>query len=569
MDLEASVVSVLPDKVTIRVNEDSLRSWSEIEKLAVGSYLRVSDNDQCAIIAVIDTFNITEIESNGRSYLLDAIPIGFIDADGIFHRGGRQIAIPPTAVAPARRSEIEGIYAQMAANKRFDFASLSQDSAIRVPVDGDRFFNKHIAVVGSTGSGKSHTVARIVQTAICAKSGSFQGLNNSHVIIFDIHSEYKSAFPSANLVDVNSLQLPYWLMNGDELEELLVETGENQAYNQISLLRRIITKNKQLKSGNDGVLFDTPMYFSLSEVINCLVNLSRETRNAKNPDEICIKGNPRTFERDDLKYEYYFETQFDFDETKRESIVKGLYNDGTLEKFISRLSNKVADRRLDFLLGKGVERITFEVVLRRILGYISGQESNVTVVDLSGVPFEVLSITVSLITRLVFDYGYIRKRVLTQTSQQLTPILLVYEEAHKYAPKDTAVKYRASRMSIERVAKEGRKYGVSALIASQRPSEVSDTIFSQCSNFVALRLTNPEDQAYVSRLLPDSLEGMTSALPTLESGEAVLVGDSLVIPSIVKIDRCDPEPSSTDVPFFTEWKEPWFNVAFKELVTKW
>ena len=150
-----------------------------------------------------------------------------------------------------------------------------------------------------------------------------------------------------------------------------------------------------------------------------------------------------------------------------------------------------------------------------------------------------------------------------------TPLLLVYEEAHKYVPNSEAFKYRASKESIERIAKEGRKYGVSLLLASQRPSEISDTIFSQCSNFIAMRLTSPTDQSYVNRLLPDAMGSMMNKLPSLKVGEALLLGEAVVLPSVVQIGRCAPEPSSNDIPYLQLWKEKWKDVEFGEIVKRW
>jgi DNA helicase HerA-like ATPase len=187
---------------------------------------------------------------------------------------------------------------------------------------------------------------------------------------------------------------------------------------------------------------------------------------------------------------------------------------------------------------------------------------------LSGVPFEVLSITVSLISRILFDYAYLFKKTSKSLTNE-TPLLTVYEEAHKYVPKNNLSRFNASRISIERIAKEGRKYGITAVIVSQRPSEISETIFSQCSNFISMRLTNPEDQNYVRRLLPDTLGSLTETLPMLREGEALLIGDSVVIPSLVSIDHCDPSPSSNDIKYLEEWKKQWKNVDFSPIIKKW
>ncbi|HAT77007.1 MAG TPA: Bipolar DNA helicase [Flavobacterium sp.] len=569
-EINAVVTGVFPNKVKIEIK--NIEPFKDVdEKLSVGSYLRISDSDDCAIIAVVENFCIEKKdEKDERRYILEAIPIGFLDHNGKFIRGGNNISIPPIGVKPAKKEEIQNIYSQIKKEKTFCFSKLVQDSSIFVPVDGDRFFNKHLAIVGSTGSGKSHTLATILQKAIKTKEDSYEGLNNSHIIVFDLHGEYKTAFPEANHLNVDKFILPYWLMNGDELEELFVEAGDNQAYNQISLFRRIITRNKQKINNNENILFDTPVEFSIRQALNCILNLSKETRKSKDPSCICIRDKNRSFNSDEEKFDCYFECEHRYEELEDRKVSRGTYKDGSLEKFISRIKNKITDGRLKFLqLDENEEKaITFEDTLRQFLGYKINNEANVTIIDLSGVPFEVLSITVSLISRLIFEYGYYFKRRLNEDSNK-TPILLVYEEAHKYVPKVKSSKYNSSRVAIERIAKEGRKYGVTLVLVTQRPSEISETIFSQCNNFVVMRLTNPDDQNYVKRLLPDNLGPLTESLPILESGEAILIGDALIMPSLVKIEKCDFEPSSNDINYIQEWKKKWMEVDFNNIIDTW
>ncbi|MCP3792555.1 ATP-binding protein [Pseudomonas sp. N2-11] len=243
-----------------------------------------------------------------------------------------------------------------------------------------------------------------------------------------------------------------------------------------------------------------------------------------------------------------------------------------MDKFFTRFESKVAQERLNFLFGANAKAATLEDTLRNLIGYQPSKTANVTVLDLSGIPFEVLSITVSLISRLIFEHGYHYKVYRTKKGEAINndaPILLVYEEAHKYVPTSELTKYRAAKQSIERIAKEGRKYGVTLLLSSQRPSEISETIFSQCNNFVAMRLTNPSDQNYVRRLLPDTLGKLIEKMPNLGAGEALLIGDSLVMPSLVKIDVCDPAPSSADIPYWELWKDEWKDLSFDDITTEW
>jgi len=542
--VKAEVVSVFPNKVRVSVGDiESFKVADEL--LSVGSYLKIFDHNDCSIIAIIENFSIEmkEQDKNGKRekvYIIEAVPLGFLNAEGIFMRGGNNIAIPPKTVEPAKKEDIQKIYDDVETQKRFCFSKLAQDVSITVPVDGDKFFNKHIAVVGSTGSGKSHTLAKILQEAVSSKNTGYSGLNNSHIVIFDIHSEYKTAFPDkeSNNLEVSDLVLPYWLLNSEELEDLFIESNEEQSHNQVSILKKSITENKQKHFTGDAAIkekihYDSPVFFDITEVIKAV----------KEKNEEMVPGAAVGKEKQGSLF-------------------------GKLDNFLTRLENKVNDKRLDFLLGDKVKKIKPEEVLRQFISYKKSNESNVTIIDLSGVPFDVLSITVSLISRILFDYAYIYKKTnLTSTNE--TPLLLVYEEAHKYVPKSGSAKFNASRYAIERIAKEGRKYGVTCIIVSQRPSEISETIFSQCSNFIAMRLTNPDDQNYVRRLLPDTLGPLTESLPILQAGEALLIGDSVIMPSLVKIDKCINSPSSNDIKYLEEWKKEWKDVMFDPIIERW
>lgn len=551
----AYVTSVLPNKVIIEVEKlEAFKSNIDeaLEDLKIGSYLEISDNGGCKLIAIIESYRIEAKEkqvnddgSNNPVYIIEASPLGTISGE-VFTRGGDALTIPPTEVKPASQDDIKLIYENgFKPDEKFLFSNLQQNKNIEVPVNGNKFFNKHFAIVGSSGSGKSHTVAKILQKAVSAKKENYDGLNNSHIIIFDIHNEYKTAFPNANFLDINNLTLPYWLLNSEELEEIFIDTEAND-HNQKNVFKESIILSKTNSLGRnegesdenynarkDKIHYDSPLLFDVQNVLQ-------------------------------------------FAQDKNVEMIQGARGEkqgslfGKLTNFISRLENKLNDKRFDFLLGENSKNISFEDTLKQFIGYDCENKSNITIIDLSGIPFEVLSVTVSLISRILFDYGYFYKKLLTN-NQVETPLLLVYEEAHKYVPKDNSVKFRASRNAIERIAKEGRKYGVTLGIISQRPSEISETIFSQCNNFIAMRLTNPNDQNYVKRLLPDTLGNLIDNLPSLQSGEGLLMGESIVMPSLVKIDKCndDEQPSSNDVKYLEIWKEEWRDVDFEGIVKKW
>lgn len=548
--INAEVIAVYPDKIKIVVdNLEDFRLAGEV--LQVGSYLKISDNENAILMAIIENFSIIVNDAGKRDYAIEALPLGMIK-NGKFIRGGDSLAIPPKKVEPATEEEIKKIYEQSIDPKeKFTFASLSSNPNIRISVNGNKFFNKHVAIVGSTGSGKSHTLSTIIQKAVSEKSGDFS-INNSHVIIFDIHSEYKSAFPTANFIDIKNLVLPYWLLNSEELEEFFLDTDANDHNQKFIFKEAIVNDRKKHFKGTEEdknkIHYDSPLYFDIDYVL--------EYAKEKNTEQI------------DSGEVYASGAKKD-----KPKLTNGSLH-GKLTNFVNRLENKINDNRLNFLLAQKSKDITFEETLNQLIGYQTGKQSNVTVIDLSGVPFEVLSITVSLISRMVFEYGYFYKRLRNakDPNEKINndiPILLVYEEAHKYVPNSDLVKYRSSKKSIERIAKEGRKYGITLLLASQRPSEISETIFSQCNNFIAMRLTNPVDQGYVKKLLPDTLGTLIDTMPSLKQGEALLVGESIILPSIVQIDRCANEPSSNDIPYWELWKEEWKNMSIEEIKTEW
>jgi ABC-type oligopeptide transport system ATPase subunit len=583
--INAEVIAVYPDKIKIVVdNIEDFRIAGET--LQVGSYLKISDNENAILMAIIENFSIVVNDTGKRDYAIEALPLGMIK-NGNFIRGGDSLAIPPKKVEPATEEEIKKIYEQSIEEKeKFTFSSLSSNPNIRISVNGNKFFNKHVAIVGSTGSGKSHTLSTIIQKAVSEKSGKFS-INNSHVIIFDIHSEYKPAFPDANFIDISNLTLPYWLLNSEELEEILLDTGERDNYNQSSVFRKLVTENKKKHNPTlSKVFYDSPLFFDITEVQNALYNLKSETKNSKSSsrymiidDSYICNDSSTTADtglllNEERKIAKYFEQEFNFHPTKNQNITKGDYAEGTLDKFFVRFQEKINQDRLSFLFGSAAKTSTFENTLQNFLGYLPDKNSNVTVIDLSGIPFEVLSITVSLISRMIFEYGYFYKRLRNSIdpNEKINndiPILLVYEEAHKYVPNSDLVKYRSSKKSIERIAKEGRKYGITLLLASQRPSEISETIFSQCNNFIAMRLTNPVDQGYVKKLLPDTLGTLIDKMSSLKQGEALLVGESIILPSIVQIDRCTPEPSSNDIPYWELWKDEWKTMDINKIKGEW
>lgn len=559
------IVSVSSRQVQIEVVDPTIFDG----QFSLGSYLKVpfSTDENCYAIGIIVNYKIKALDSTDfdtghvePSFVLDLELVGTMDCndDSIsFVRGGHGIPLPPSnGIEILKAHELKAIFRTgILKEQEFTFSSSAIDSTIRIPVEGNKFFNKHFAILGSTGSGKSNTVAKILQLAKESKSDGYDGLNNSHIFVFDIHGEYDYAFEECSKINISNLILPYWMLNSIELQELFLDTEVND-HNQRLVFRESVVDSKrknlrrkaaesdsEFKNRKEKVHFDSPSHFDIREVLNYAKEKNSEIiETGETYASGAKKGLPK-------------------------SIQGSLY--GKLTNYVNRLDSKVHDNRLKFLLGEPSQNISFEDSLRQFLGYNKEGNANIIVLDVGGIPFEVLNIAVSLISRIIFDFGYYLKKMSNNTSQSEIPILVIYEEAHKYAPRNSLVKYRASKQSIERIAKEGRKYGVTLGIVSQRPSEISETIFSQCNNFVAMRLTNPDDQNYVKRLLPDSLGNLTDSLPTLKCGEAILMGESIHMPTLVKIDECSLKPKSSNINYLDVWKQGWGNIDFENIIDKW
>ncbi|MGI2176529.1 ATP-binding protein [Shewanella ulleungensis] len=586
------VLSSSPDKVSIGIG--NLKTLEENKTdLQVGKFLKIEDGNQNYAVAIVNNLTAQKLEKDGAvewSFVIEASPIGALinNDDKLEFKRGTQVLPVPTEIVYTFSTEDLSIIFSDDSSFGFEIGRLSGNPTVPFCIDGDRFFGKHIGVVGSTGSGKSCAVSSLIQNAVGianAKNSNRGSQKNSHVIIFDIHSEYSSAFTvdesenfSLNKLDVDNLTLPYWLMNAEELESIFIESNEQNSHNQLSQFKQAVILNKEKHNPElDKVTYDSPVFFSIEEVYNYIYN----------------KNNLTVYEKNSLKYFATLDEEIEYDEerlwhkinflsstgnSKHETLgakvsKEGGFN-GEFDRFISRLETKLNDKRLAFLLkpvkddGTEFKTNDFSEVIKQFLGYID--KSNVTVVDLSGIPFEVLSITVSLISRLMFDFAFHYSKIRHSTNQTNDiPFLIVCEEAHNYIPKTGGAEFKASKKSIERIAKEGRKYGLSLMVVSQRPSEVSETIFSQCNNFIAMRLTNRVDQNYIKALLPDSSSSLIDLLPSLNQGEAFVVGDSVIIPSLVQLPKPNPEPKSASIDTYKEWAESWKDITFDKIVERW
>ncbi len=487
----------------------------------IGSYVLIPVGKQF-VIGIVSEFkrgDIHELDKMVQRYIMTVTMIGALKK-GFFESG---VSTPPTADMPVYILEEKDLKVAFATYQKFNFSigRLSLFENELAYIDPNKFFGKHIAVLGSSGAGKSCTVASILQKAVNTAA--------TKIVLIDIHSEYKRAFPEGSRhFDIAGLELPYWLMNFEELVEMLIDPKDENSATQTALLHDLVLAAK--KSANqrlaEFITADSPVFYDLNEVRAKVQFLDTEK----------ITGGAGG-----SKEGPYF---------------------GKFARFVVRLNTKMNDPRYAFIFKSRV--CTDTESAKALLSMIFGldKKSKITIMDMSGIPFDIVNTVAALIARIAFDFNF------WNPNRRELPILLVFEEAHNYLTNSGSGSKAAVR-TVERIAKEGRKYGVSCMIVSQRPSEISETILSQCNSFVILRLLNPVDQAYMRRLVPETFSGLDSAIPTLRQGEAIILGDSMAMPLRVQIDQPNPEPDSSDISFYSQWKKTDGKTDPSEVMERW
>ncbi len=436
--------------------------------------------------------------------------------------------------------------------EKIEIGKHSSSENLSVYIDIHKLILRHCAILGSTGSGKSNTTVSILKAILNDYAGS-------RAILVDPHGEYASAFPEAKVFKINdasnSLYIPFWLMNFDELAFFLLgaKPTDDQKIEYRNFRELITTYKKEnfkLKSGDVNPNFitaDSPIPFNVRKVWHDMNWWLNATFSKPGKDDQTKATAKETSAGD---YDKLIPATFE------------PYTMGSTEPYKSKhqeyyayekkILARLKDSRYDFLFNPGDYKDEKSPKdLHDLLNDWIGSDKKLAILDLSGVPFEVLDITIGLITRFVYDSMFWgRNEPYTGKSR---PLLLAFEEAHTYLNKDENNSY--SKSSVEKIFKEGRKFGIGALIISQRPSEISETILAQIGTLIALRLTNSGDQSIVKSSAPDNLNSLINLLPSLRIGEAVIVGESIKIPSRVRMKLNSPRPTSDDPKLVESWSK--------------
>lgn len=539
----------------------------------IGSFVKIPIGyiDLFGIVTQVGASAVPENQILAQPYGYRWIKVQLIgegQRNGSFQRGISQYPTISDEVHLVSESDLKKIYGQPDKPYFVKVGHIAGAESIPALVDINKLITRHSAIVGTTGSGKSTTVASILN-AISDPSK----YPSARIIVFDLHGEYGQALSDkANIFKVNAdktansiekdLYVPFWALNFEELCNISFgkfnnEKDENIILERISLAKKAsLQKYPKVGVTDDTLNVDSPIPFSLNKLWYDLYQECFATYYSKN------KGpafNNLAYEKDsqgkELKGDYksaiapiFRKVKNDAGDEEKINYVPGTLNVG---QQVLSLGAKLRVPRFDFLFKPGDwspdEEGKINKDLDSLLKDWIGSDKPITIMDLSGVPVNILNTIIGVLLRIIYD-GLFWARNLSQGGRN-RPLLLLMEEAHNYLSND------GNALSIvQKIVKEGRKYGIGAMIVSQRPSEVNSTILSQCGTFFALRLANTIDRGHITSAVTDNLEGLTSMLPILRTGEAIILGEAVKLPMRTLIDAPpkDRRPDSQDPIIYDE-----------------
>lgn len=419
-----------------------------------------------------------------------------------FRRGVTRYPVPGTPLYAMTSADLKQVYAADA-RPHIEVGTVYPTSDTRGALYVDALLGKHFALLGSTGTGKS-TAAALILHRICDM------MPDGHIVMIDPHGEYGSAFAqNGELFDVGNLAMPYWLMNFEEhCEVFLTSHGADRQTDAEILAKCLLAARLRSKSaqGTARVTVDTPIPYMLSDLVTNIQNeMGKLDKATSSAPFLRIKGKIEEI-KVDPRYSFMF---------------SGMLVGDTMPDFITKIFRMPAD-------GKPI-----------------------SIIDVSGVPSDITSTVVAVLSRMIFDFAIWSRK------EKIRPVLLVCEEAHRYIPSDRVSERSAVRDVLSRIAKEGRKYGVSLGLITQRPSDLSEGVLSQCGTIIAMRLNNDRDQAHVRSAMPEGARGFLESIPALRNRECIICGEGVSIPIRVAFDDLVQErrPASDDPLFSDLWKE--------------
>ena len=419
-----------------------------------------------------------------------------------FRRGVTRYPVPGSTVYPVSTADLKQIYAAED-RAHVDIGTVYPTRDTRAALYIDALLGKHFALLGSTGTGKSTATALILHR-ICELAP------RGHIVMIDPHGEYGAAFRGNGAIfDVNNLQIPYWLMNfAEHCEVFLTSSGADRQLDSDILAKCLLAARARSRMGQEisKLTVDAPVPYVLSDLTTIVTQEMGKLDRA---------GDTAPYLR--LK---------------------------------SKIEEVKADPRFSFMFSGMLVADTMAQFIERVFR-LPGEGRPISIIDVSGVPSEITSVVVAMLARMVFDYA------LWSRGEQQRPILLVCEEAHRYIPSESSGNWSSVGTILSRIAKEGRKYGVSLGLVTQRPSDLAEGVLSQCGTIISMRLNNDRDQAFVRAAMPEGARGFLDSIPALRNRECIICGEGVSVPVRVTFDALDEgkRPASADPVFSELWRQ--------------
>jgi DNA helicase HerA-like ATPase len=517
-DYLGEIITIGTSSLTISVREAQMRDPRLVRACRIGSVIKVPVED-CYIFGTIQ--NVVADQEHANQIILTADMLGELAFDS-FSRGVQHFPMPGSEAYAASENDLFAAYSPKDEGT-IKLGTVFPSENTPGGLIAESFLSRHFAVLGSTGTGKSSTVALLMHRLVDISPAA-------HIIILDPHNEYAQAFSENGIhLSTENFSLPYWMMNLEEHIEILIGSSTEGRESDVDILKRCLFAARKRSASSLSLsrfTVDTPIPYKLTDLMNLL--------------------------DDDMG-------RLD----KAEDISPFL----RLKKKIEELRS---DQRFAFMFSGLLVQDTLADVIAKLMRFPT-EGRPITTLDLSGVPNEIVDVAVSLMSRIIFDFA-----MWSQKFSSANPVLLVCEEAHRYVPHtkfDDESRIQAARKSLERIAKEGRKYGVALGLVSQRPSDLSESVLSQCGTILSMRMNNEQDRTFVENAMPEGTSSLLSALPTLQNRECIVAGEGVACPIRIKLDYLAEEyrPASNDPSFLDAWSSDVENptLMVKDTIFKW
>lgn len=502
------LIRIMGDKVQIRSD------YKEFDDIRINDLVSVSDGDVELVTAVkslTDTVSEEDSFLGENDYITESGSVKMLECSilGTVKKGAFIKAIDryPTMKVSAKKIEAEEFSTMLGKYKDNGF-QLGEYTAYHCPayVDGNKFFQRHACVLGNTGAGKSETVAKILEQV--------SRLPGANVIVFDIHGEYRNLSHARNIAIGERVPFPIWMFGFNDMISNILKIKEESATVAMTALRKCYYKVCDNGKENKPVYFDYVRFVKLMKFLN---------------EEMVATG----------------EVYKSGDKAGMQKVTKGDYN-GKLTSVVNMLVDKMADQRYRFLFyNAGGQEYLYEFIKN-----IMKNDMPVKNIDLSEIPHDVAIPIIGVITKLVYEIQRQYK------PEEVCPITIVCDEAHVYIPDNYQLSASQKRMVeiFENIAKEGRKFGTTLFVASQRPSELNKTIMAQCANFIVGKMNNENDKSMIKGMIPDGSESMIDDTTMFAPGDVLVIGDSVPIPLKIHVSLAEERPQSRTIAFWDRWK---------------